>query len=57
MVIENLLNEIFSALFDDTVTGFRKRSNEKKVKDQISDGINRVIEDEKENQYYDPLRF
>ena len=55
MVIENLLNEIFSALFDDTVTGFRKRSNEKKVEDQISDGINRVIEDEKENQYYDAL--
>ena len=37
MVIENLLNEIFSALFDDTVTGFRKRSNEKKVKDQIEE--------------------
>lgn len=55
MVIENLLNEIFSALFNDTVTGFRKQSNEKKVKDQISDGINRVIEDEKENQYYDAL--
>ena len=55
MVIENLLNEIFSALFNDTVTGFRKRLNEKKVEDQISDGINRVIEDEKENQYYDAL--
>ena len=55
MLIKELLNEVFSALFDGAVSAFRQRWNEKKVKALISEGINRVIEDEKKNQYYDAL--
>ena len=55
LIIDNLLDEVFSELFDDAVSGFRKRWEEKKVKDQISEGIHRVIEDEKKNRYYDAL--
>ena len=51
LIIDNLLDEVFSELFDDAVSGFRKRWEEKKVKDQISEGIHRVIEDEKKNRY------
>ena len=55
MLIKKLLDEVFSVLFDDAVTGIRKRSDEEKVKAQVSEGIYRVIEDEKKNQYYDAL--
>ncbi len=55
MLIKKLLDEVFSVLFDDAVTGFRKRTDEKKVKAQVLEDINRVIEDEKKNQYYDAL--
>ena len=55
MLIERIVDAIVDALFDDAVSGFRERQREKKVKEQIAAEISRVIEDEKDNAYYDVL--
>lgn len=51
LIVDNLLDEVFSYLFGETVSRFRKIRSEKKARDEIK----YVIENEKENGYYDAL--
>lgn len=51
LIVDNLLDEVFSYLFGETVSRFRKIRSEKKARDEIK----YVIENEKETGYYDAL--
>lgn len=55
MLKEKLLDEVFSVIADGAISSFRKHYDDNKIKKQISDGINHIIEAEQSNLYYDAL--
>ena len=55
MLKEKLLDEVFSAIADGAISSARKYYDDKKIKKQISDGINHIIEAEQSNLYYNSL--
>lgn len=55
MLIDSILDEIISILFDDVAASVKQHINDKKIEKEIRDGINHIIEIEKNNENYDVL--